>query len=61
MAQWLRILSALPKDLGSIPGTHMDAHSCLQLQFQGSNTLPFMDTRHICGADTYMQAKLPYP
>jgi hypothetical protein len=29
MAQWLRALTALPKDLGSIPRTHMVAHSHL--------------------------------
>jgi hypothetical protein len=29
MAQWLRALPALPKDMGSIPGTHMAAHNCL--------------------------------
>ena len=29
MAQWLRALTAPPEDLGSIPSTHMAAHSCL--------------------------------
>jgi hypothetical protein len=29
MAQWLRALSILPKDPGSIPSTHMAAHNCL--------------------------------
>jgi hypothetical protein len=31
-AQWLRTLSALTEDLGSVPSTHMEAHSCLLLQ-----------------------------
>ncbi|CAO2645611.1 hypothetical protein LEMLEM_LOCUS27546 [Lemmus lemmus] len=35
MAQWLRALTALPKDPGSIPSTHMAAHNCLKIQFQG--------------------------
>jgi hypothetical protein len=29
------VLTALPEDPGSIPGTHMAAHNCLYLQFQG--------------------------
>jgi hypothetical protein len=29
MAQWLRALAALPEDPGSIPSTHMTAHTCL--------------------------------
>ena len=29
MAQWLRALTALPKDPGSIPSTHMTTHNCL--------------------------------
>jgi hypothetical protein len=35
MAQRLKALAALPEDPGSIPSTHMVAHNCLQLQFQG--------------------------
>lgn len=27
MAQWLSVLVALPKDLGSIPSTHMVVHN----------------------------------
>jgi hypothetical protein len=34
MTQWLRALAVLPKDLGSVPGTHMVVHSRLWLQFQ---------------------------
>jgi hypothetical protein len=29
MAQWLRALTALSEDPGSMPSTHMAAHSCL--------------------------------
>ena len=29
MAQWLRVLVALPEDPGSIPSIHMAAHDCL--------------------------------
>ena len=32
MALWLRALAALLKVQGSIPSTHMAAHSCLKLQ-----------------------------
>lgn len=35
LAQWLRAVSAVPKDLGSVPCTYMAVHTCLQLQFQG--------------------------
>ena len=35
MAQRLRALTALPEDPGSIPSTHMAAHNCLKIQFQG--------------------------
>jgi hypothetical protein len=35
MSQWLRVLAALPEDPGSIPSTHMIAHNCVYLQFQG--------------------------
>jgi hypothetical protein len=36
MAQQLSALSALPKDVCSIPSTYVVAHDCLQLQFQGT-------------------------
>jgi hypothetical protein len=29
MAQWLRQLTALPEDLGSMPSIHVAAHNCL--------------------------------
>jgi hypothetical protein len=29
MVQWLKVLDALPKDLGSIPSTHVTAHNRL--------------------------------
>ena len=35
ITQWLKALSGLPVDLGSIPSNHMAAHNCLYLQFQG--------------------------
>lgn len=35
MAQWLTALAILPEDPHSIPRTHMAAHNCLSLQFQG--------------------------
>jgi hypothetical protein len=34
MAQWLRALAALAKDLGLVPSTHRVAHNHLILQFQ---------------------------
>jgi hypothetical protein len=36
IAQWLRVLTALSEDLGSIPSTDMVAHNHLQLQSLGS-------------------------
>lgn len=35
MPWWLRTLTSLPKDLGSIPNTHVADHSHLKHQFQG--------------------------
>ena len=29
VAQWLRALTVLPEELGSIPSNHMVAHNCL--------------------------------
>jgi hypothetical protein len=40
MAQQLRALAVLPKDLGSVPSTH----NCLKLQFQGIWHLHTQDT-----------------
>ena len=31
MVHWLRALTAVPEDWGSIPSTHMAAHNCLTL------------------------------
>jgi hypothetical protein len=39
MTQELRNLAVLPEDSGSIPSTHIVAHSLLELQSQGSNAL----------------------
>jgi hypothetical protein len=33
--KWLRADVALVEDPGLIPSTHMVAHNCLELQFQG--------------------------
>lgn len=37
MTQQLRVLTALVGDSGLIPSTHMAAHNCLSLQFQGGS------------------------
>ena len=34
VVQWLRVLTALPKDPGSIPSICMAPHNCMRLQFQ---------------------------
>lgn len=49
MAQLLKAMTVLLKDLGSIPGPFMVAHNCLQVQFQGiqSPLWASMNTRHI--------------
>jgi hypothetical protein len=40
MAQWLRALAALPKDLGSIPSTYKEAHKpSVNLVLGGCDTL----------------------
>lgn len=39
LLHWLGALVALADDLGSIPGTHMEAHNCLNSDPRGSNTL----------------------
>lgn len=36
LAQWLRVMAVLTENPGSIFSTHMVAHSCLQLQYQGT-------------------------
>ena len=35
MTQWLRALTALTEELGSIPSTYMAAHNCLEIQLEG--------------------------
>ena len=35
MAQQLRALTVIAEDLGLVPNTHMVAHNCLWLKFQG--------------------------
>lgn len=59
MAQKLKALATLY--LGSIPKTHMVAHSPLEFQFHGFKHLflIFVLTRHTCGAQTFMPAKHP--
>ena len=62
MAQWFRILAALPEDLGSILSTYMAAHSLLSLQTDRIQC-PLLDclgTRHTSGAQTQLQARHPY-
>jgi hypothetical protein len=38
MAQYLRAVATLPEDPGSIPSTHMEAHSCLLTLVPGDPT-----------------------
>lgn len=40
MVQLLRALVDLPEDVDLIPSNCMVAHSCLQFQYRGSNSLP---------------------
>jgi hypothetical protein len=39
MAQWLRILAVLLKDLGSVPSTHIAAYNHLCSYSRGSDAL----------------------
>jgi hypothetical protein len=48
MALQLRVLAVIPKDLGSIPSTHMAAPNCLQLQFQRI-TQTYIQAKHQAG------------
>lgn len=54
-------LTALPKEPGSLPQTHMVATNTLTL-VQGIRhpSLASVGTRHSCGAQSFMQAKHPY-
>lgn len=36
MVQCLEAVATLPEDLGSISGTQMAVHNCLEIQFQGT-------------------------
>jgi hypothetical protein len=47
MAQQIRALTALPEVLGSVPSTHMAAHTCVNSSSRGSDTL----------TETYMKLK----
>lgn len=33
--RWLKVLAALPEDLGLIPRVHLVSPNCLELEFQG--------------------------
>lgn len=56
MAQQLRVLATLPKDLTLISSTHFSAQKCLKLQFQRfrSPLLAFLGTRNTQGTQAYM-------
>lgn len=63
MAQRLRALAALAEDPGSVPSTRESVHlSVLRLFLTHSpeilhSLLASVSTRHVYGAQTYMQAK----
>lgn len=60
VAQGLRVLAGLPENPGSIPSTHMAAHT-QNSRFRRSK--PFVwapDTRHTCSAQIYIQGKYQY-
>jgi hypothetical protein len=46
MAQWLRALTALPENQGSIPSTHMAIHNCLVLQDPTPSTKTNMQAKY---------------
>jgi hypothetical protein len=52
MAQWLRVLAALPEDPYPIPSNHMTPKSCQWLQLQGlwhhTLILTYMEAKHQC-------------
>jgi hypothetical protein len=62
VAQQLRALAALAEDPGSVPGTHVEAHSHLKLRSQRipCSLLTSMGTRHTHSALTDTQAKHSY-
>lgn len=58
MAQQLRALTACPEDLGSIPRTHMAAHSCLYMVLVLEAPRPllgFVDTQKARGTSLYIR------
>jgi hypothetical protein len=63
MAQCLGALAVLAENLGSIPGTQIEAHNCLQLQFQGIQCplLASMDTgKRVVSLYTFRQDPYTY-
>jgi hypothetical protein len=51
MAQQFRALCAIPEDPSSIPTASMAAHSCLKLQFKGTQyplLIKHVVHRHVC-------------
>lgn len=55
MVLWLRALTALPENPGSLPSTYMAAPRCLELQFQEVEH-PFptpSGTGYTCGAEIH--------
>lgn len=59
MVHWLRTLSTLVEDPGSVYYSHILAYSHLYLQFQGIQylSLASISTRHAHSTVRYMQAK----
>ena len=56
MAQWLRMLTALPEDPGSGLNTHTEAPDHLYFQFQGSDTSAVLQGHlHSCGPSTRLR------
>jgi hypothetical protein len=58
MAQWLRALTAVPKDLASIPSTHKVVHNCqrgFDALFWPLCTVPGIDMlhRYTCRQNTH--------
>jgi hypothetical protein len=65
-AQRLRVLVILADGLGLIPSTHIPSipsTHCLKLHLHGINPAfltPATGTKHICGANAYIEAKHSY-
>jgi len=57
MVQWLRALAAFPEDSGSIPSTHMAAHSHSHLTPVPVPSSDPIGTKYSHTTHTYMQAK----